>query len=125
MKILIVDDSLMDRKLLMNILNKAGFENEILQAGNGEDGLKLLLENKDDICLILLDWQMPKIDGIAFMRLVAQAPDLTSIPIVMISASGSDENKRYAREVNPNLADYIVKPYNSEVLINRIEKFIK
>ena len=74
MKILIVDDSLMDRKLLMNLLAKNGIENEILQAANGEEGLEILSSNFQDVCLILLDWQMPQMDGIEFMAGVIKVP---------------------------------------------------
>ena len=67
MKILIVDDSLLDRKLLMRILIKGGITQEILQAEDGEQGMETLANNYKDVCLILLDWQMPKISGIELM----------------------------------------------------------
>ena len=121
MKILVVDDSLMDRRLTMNLLKKNGIENEVLQAGDGEEGLKILSENYKDIALILLDWQMPKMDGLDFMKGVVQVPEVASIPIIMITASGSDDNRREAREVNPNLAGYVVKPYKPEDLLEVIK----
>lgn len=125
MKILIVDDSLLDRKLLSNVIKKAEISNEILQAADGEEGLSVLSSNAKDICLILLDWQMPKLDGIGFMRAVQTVPEVSGIPIVMITASGSEENKRMAREANPNLAAYVVKPYKPEELISLIRPFLK
>jgi len=124
-KILIVDDSLMDRKLLMNLMKKNGVENEILQAVDGEEGLKALSDNITDVCLILLDWQMPKMDGIEFMKGVVNVPEVASIPIVMITASGSDANKMLAKEVNPKLAGYIVKPYKPETLLHTIRPHLK
>ena len=125
MKILIIDDSLMDRKLVTNLIKKSGCENEILQAADGEEGLKVLSTHYQDICLILLDWQMPKMDGIEFMKGVVNVPTVASIPIVMISASGSEENKKQAKDVNPRLAGYIVKPYKSEDLITTIKPYLK
>jgi len=122
MKILIVDDSRMDRKLLMNTLVKSGVENEILQAVDGEEGLKILSENYQDIGLILLDWQMPKVDGLGFMRGVVNTPEVSSIPIIMITASGSEDNRKQAHDVNPNLAGYLVKPYKREQLIETIQQ---
>jgi len=121
MKILIIDDSRMDRKLLMSSLNKSGIENEILQAVDGEEGLKILSENYKDVAIILLDWQMPKLDGIGFMQGVVNIPEVSSIPIVMITASGSDENKKLAHDVNPKLAGYVVKPYKREQLVEIIK----
>jgi len=124
-KILIVDDSLMDRRLTMNLLKKNGIENEILQAADGDEGLKVLSEHYQDICLILLDWQMPKMDGIEFMKGVVKVPKVSSIPIVMITASGSEENKREARDANPQLAGYVVKPYKPDELLAIVKSFIK
>ena len=125
MKILIVDDSLIDRKLIINALNKAGIPNEVLQAADGEDGFRVLSGNYKDICVIVLDWQMPKMDGMEFMRGVVQVPETSAIPIIMVTASGAEEDKKKAKEVNPNLAGYIVKPYKLEVLIHTMKPFIK
>ena len=125
MKILIVDDSLMDRKLLASILKKNGISNEVLQAADGEEGLTILSQNFKDICLILLDWQMPKMNGLDFMQGVVSVPEVSSIPIVMITASGSDDSKKKAYEVNPRLAGYIVKPYKPEYFLEVIKPFIK
>ena len=124
MKILIIDDSLMDRKLLINALKRANIDNEVLQASNGEDGLRILNENSFDVCIVLLDWQMPKMDGIQFMKQTQRVSHLQRIPIVMVSASGSDKNKRYAKEVNPDLAGYVVKPYTPSLLIDTIKHLI-
>jgi two-component system chemotaxis response regulator CheY len=124
-KILIVDDSLMDRKLLTSVLKKNGVTQEILEAVNGEEGVRILGEKFKDICLILLDWQMPIMDGIEFMKAVVKVPEVANMPIVMITASGSEDNKRLAREVNPNLAGYIVKPYKADALIETIKPYLK
>lgn len=124
MKILIVDDSLMDRKMLASLLKRSGVENEVLQAGNGEEGIEILGQNFKDICLILLDWQMPKMDGIEFMRTVVKIPEVASIPIIMITASSNQEDKALAREANPNLAGYLIKPYKPDALLKSIKPFI-
>jgi len=124
-KLLIVDDSLMDRKLNMSILKKAGIENEVLQAVDGEEGMKILSENYKDICLILLDWQMPKMDGIAFMKAVVQVPAVASIPTIMITASTSEENKRLAYDANPRLAGYLTKPYQPNNLLALVRPHLK
>ncbi len=125
MKILVIDDSLLDRKLLINILKKAGIENEILQASDGEEGLSILSKNYNEICLVIVDWQMPKRDGIEFMKAVVNVPEISSIPIIMLTASGSDESKRKAYEANPSLAGYIVKPYAPNTLLHTVAPFIK
>ena len=125
MKILVVDDSLLDRKLLIRVLMKSGITQEILQAEDGEQAMEVLANNYLDICLVLLDWQMPKVSGIELMAGMVKIPELSKIPIIMVTASGSDENKRAAHQVNPILAGFLVKPYNSEKLLAVIKPFLR
>ena len=125
MKILVVDDSTLDRKLLIRTLMKAEIEQEILQAEDGEQALEVLANNYQDIGLMLLDWQMPKMSGIELMSGMMKTPILSSIPIVMVTASGSEDNKKLAKEVNPHLAGYIVKPYKPEELLQVIKPHLR
>jgi len=125
LKILIVDDSLMDRKLLMNVLRKNGITNEFLEAVDGEQGIKTLSANYQDIRLIMLDWQMPKMDGIEFMKSILKVPEVSGIPIVMITASSSDDNKKFAYQVNPKLAGYIVKPFRPDQLVEMVKALLE
>ena len=125
MKILVVDDSLLDRKLLIRVLMKSGITQEILQAEDGEQAMEVLANNYMDICLILLDWQMPKVSGIELMAGIVKIPELSALPIIMVTASGSDENRRAASQVNPNLAGYLVKPYKPEELIAAVKPFLR
>jgi two-component system chemotaxis response regulator CheY len=125
MKILIVDDSALDRKLLMRILQKAEIPNEIIQAEDGEKGLEMLASNFQDICLVLLDWQMPKLNGIEVLEGIAKVPAVSNIPVIMVTASGADENKKLAYSVNPKLAGYIVKPYKPDQMIEAVKPFLK
>ena len=125
MKILVVDDSLLDRKLLIRVLMKSGISQEILQAEDGEQAMEVLAANYADIGLVLLDWQMPKISGIELMSGMVKIPELSKIPIIMVTASGSDENKRAAHQVNPGLAGYLVKPYKPEELLTAVKPFLR
>jgi two-component system chemotaxis response regulator CheY len=125
MKILVVDDSLLDRKLLIRVLMKSGITQEILQAEDGEQAMEVLAKNYMDICLVLLDWQMPKVSGIELMAGMVKIPELSQIPTIMITASGSDENKRVAHQVNPTLAGFVVKPYTPEKLLAVVKPFLR
>ena len=125
MKILIIDDSMLDRKLLIRLLVKAEITQEILQAEDGEQGLEILANNYQDICLILLDWQMPKMNGIELMAGMMKVPVLSTLPIIMVTASGSEDNKKLAKEINPSLAGYIVKPYKSDELLQAVRPYLK
>jgi len=125
MKILVVDDSLLDRKLLIRVLMKSGITQEILQAEDGEQAMEVLANSYTDICLMLLDWQMPKVSGIELMAGMVKIPELSKIPIIMVTASGSEDNRRAAYAVNPNLAGFVVKPYNPEKLLAGVTPFLR
>jgi len=125
MKILVVDDSLLDRKLLIRVLMKAGITQEILQAEDGEQAMEVLANNYTDICVMLLDWQMPKVSGVELMAGMVKIPDLAKIPIIMVTASGSDDNKRVAHQVNPNLAGFLAKPFKYEELLASVKPFLR
>lgn len=123
-RILVVDDSDLERELLIEVLKGAGVINEFLQAKTGDDAIQLLGTRYKEIGLILLDWQMPQMSGMEFMDAVVNVPAVRDKAIIMVSASGTEENKRKAREVNPNLAGYIVKPYTPESLLEAIRPFV-
>lgn len=123
-KILIVDDSLLDRKLLLNVLEKGGVAHAFIQASDGEEGLQQISENYDDIDLVLLDWQMPNMSGIEFMRALRAVPETAAIPVIMITASGAEDNKKMAYEAKPDLAGYVVKPYKPDDLVTMVKKIV-
>ena len=68
---------------------------------------------------------MPKISGIELMAGMVKIPELSDMPIIMVTASGSDENKRMAHHVNPKLAGFLVKPYKSEELLAAIKPYLR
>src|SRR3989338_2735117 len=119
-KILVVDDSDLERELLIEVLKGAGVGNDFLNAHNGEEAIQILGTRYKEIGLILLDWQMPEMSGMEFMEAVVTVPAVSKIAIIMVSASGTEENKKQAKQVNPNLVGYIVKPYTPESLLDVI-----
>ena len=123
-KILIVDDSDLERELLMEVLRGTGIKNDFLEARTGEEALQVLGTKYKEIGLILLDWQMPQMSGMEFMEAVVKVPQVAGKPIIMVTASGTDENKKKATVVNPKLAGYIVKPYTPDSLITAIKNFL-
>lgn len=123
-KILVVDDSDLERELLIEVLKGAGVKNDFLQAKTGEDAIQILGTRYKEIGLILLDWQMPQMSGMEFMEAVVKVPQVKEKPIIMVTASGTEENKKKAQTVNPQLAGYIVKPYTPESLLAAIEPYM-
>ena len=123
MKIIIVDDSLLDRKLLARTLVNLGVKNEILQADNGDAGLSLIVENLGDIALVFLDYQMPNITGVELMEGLVKVPMTADLPIIMVTASASEESKQAAYQVNPKLAGYVLKPFKPDQLMADIKPY--
>lgn len=111
---MIVDDSGVQRKMIGGIIRKAGYTNEILEAGDGEQGIEVLGSNFADIGLILCDWNMPKMSGLEFISGVAKIEMLASIPIIMVTTESTDEKIAQAKAANPNLAGYVAKPFTPE-----------
>ena len=70
-KILVVDDSSVQRKMIIQIIRKAGFTNDILEAGDGLETIGVLGENFQDIGIVLCDWNMPNMNGLEFVEGVA------------------------------------------------------
>ena len=68
---------------------------------------------------------MPKVSGIELMAGMVKIPELSKSPIIMVTASGSDENRRTAYKVNPNLAGYVVKPYKPEEITAAVNPFLR
>lgn len=115
-KILVVDDSSVQRKMIIQIVKRAGFTNEILEAHNGESAIQVLGMNFRDIGLILCDWHMPEMSGLEFIEGVAKVPAVAAIPIVMVTAAGTDDKLKQAYGVHPNLKGYIIKPFSEDQL---------
>ena len=119
-KILIVEDAAVERELITNILKSEKLGAEYLEAATGEEAIELLGKHYKDVGLILLDWTMPDMDGLELMQSMLKVPSVASIPIVMVTASGSLDDETKARQVNPRLAAYITKPYEPEELARTV-----
>lgn len=125
MKIFIVDDDPLNRKIVARSLQKAGIENEILQAEDGQEALEVLEAEYKNICLMFLDWQMPKVDGLEILKQIARNPDTADIPVVMLTSTSSPESEEIAHLLNPKLVDFLVKPLDPEKIVEVARPHIK
>lgn len=103
MKVLVADDETLIRELLATAL--AGDENEVLVASNGLEALALTRSERPDV--IVLDLQMPGLDGYAVLRKLKTSDDLGDIPVVVLSGRGTPENVRLA--MASGASDFLVK----------------
>ncbi len=125
MKILVVDDSGVQRKMIMRTIQEAGFANPILEAGNGQEAVQVLGVNSKDIGLILCDWNMPVMSGIDFIEAVGKVPQLASTPVVMVTTEGTEAKMKEAKMKYPMLVGYITKPFTPDQLKSVVSAFIK
>lgn len=115
MKVLIIDDSLVHRKILRNALIFLGFK-EIEESSNGKEALSQL----EGIDLIFLDWIMPVMNGMEFTKVLRENDKKT--PIIMISSFGADDEIEQAKTAGVN--DYIVKPFSKDGLKQTLKKYM-
>jgi len=116
--VLVVDDFASMRSVVGEVLKRTGFT-EIIQASNGQAALARLLEHKK-IGLVVSDWYMPEMDGLALLRAIKANPALAHIPVLMITAEGQRDNVLDAMQ--SGAAGYIVKPFTPTALQMRLEK---
>ena len=117
--ILIVEDNEKNMKLVRDILEHKGYTT--LQAATGGEGVRLALEHKPD--LILMDIQLPDIDGITALGLIRKDSALDAVPVLAVSASVMPEDQH--KIVTSGFDAYITKPISLKPFIATIERFIK
>ncbi|MGW8257842.1 MAG: response regulator [Thermoguttaceae bacterium] len=117
LKVLVADDSGTMRKIIIRSLQSLGVLN-IIEAKDGEEAVSLF--GQGGFNLILTDWNMPGKNGLDVIREV-RAQD-TSIPIIMVT---TEAEKKYVLEaIQAGVSDYIIKPFEAEVLKDKLGKFI-
>ena len=119
-QILIVDDSLINRMILKEILEE---DFQILEAENGAEAVELLGQYGTGISLMLLDINMPVMDGFEVLKIMNQDQLIEDIPVIMISSEDSGETVRRAYELG--VSDYINRPYDAKVVYQRVYNTIK
>jgi len=117
--IMIVDDSLTVRKVTSRLLERQGYE--ILIAKDGVGALQLLRETTPAIMLV--DIEMPHMDGFELIRTIRNNPETHGIPIIIISSRTADKHRKVADELGVN--EFMGKPYQEDELLGHIERLIK
>jgi len=117
--VMVVDDSLTVRKITGRMLTREGFE--VATAKDGVDALQQLQDIEPDI--ILLDIEMPRMDGFEFARNVRADAKAKHIPIIMITSRTADKHRNRAMELGVN--EYMGKPYQEEQLMALIRQYTR
>ncbi|MEM8610979.1 MAG: hybrid sensor histidine kinase/response regulator [Cyanobacteria bacterium P01_H01_bin.105] len=112
--ILVIDDSITVRNTLSQTLQKAGYL--VLQAKDGTEGLQKL--QQADVAAILCDLEMPGMNGFEFLKARQRTPELTSIPIIMLTSRTGVKHQRLAQELGAT--SYLTKPYLTPQLLTTL-----
>lgn len=115
MTVLVVDDSAVMRKIVVKALNEGG-HTEILEASNGKEAL----DKSGEADIVFTDWNMPVMDGLTFVKELRKN---SKVPIIMVTTEGGQKEVLEAMKSGVN--DYIVKPFEPNVLLAKIEHLLK
>jgi two-component system chemotaxis response regulator CheY len=115
MKVLVVDDSAIMRKVISQILEMLGHDS--VPASNGIDAFDRLKEH-EDVRLILLDWNMPEMNGIEFLREIKGRQRLSEIPVIMLTTES--ERRKMIEAIEAGAKHYLTKPFQPETLATKI-----
>jgi two-component system chemotaxis response regulator CheY len=119
-KVLVVDDSPTMRRIIVGQLNQAGFTN-VGEAENGQHGLEEL--EKGDYNLVLTDWNMPGMDGLAFVQAIRKKESLKGLPILVVTTRNAKSDVVLAIKEGAN--NYVVKPFGPSALSEKISKVLE
>ncbi len=115
---MIVDDSLTVRKITSRLLGREGFR--VATAKDGLDALQALGDETPDV--ILLDIEMPRMDGFEFTKTLKSDPKHAHVPIIMITSRTADKHRTRAAELGVDL--YLGKPYQEEELLRHLRDML-
>ena len=116
-KALVVDDSRTIRAILSKTLKEIGFE--VVEAENGKEALEVIKAEATAVTLILLDWDMPQMNGLELLKRLRQAPEFSSTVVVMVTAQTELDHIGEALDAGAN--EYVMKPFTKDILVGKIE----
>jgi two-component system chemotaxis response regulator CheY len=115
MRALVIDDSRTVRLIIGKILREIGME--VLEAGNGREALDVL-ERSPEVELLVVDWNMPEMNGLDFIRAVRAREPLMGMRILMVTSES--ESAQVTRALAAGANEYLMKPFTREVLIAKL-----
>lgn len=116
-RVLVVDDSRAIRSMLRRMLTGLGFE--VVEAGNGAEALAALDAADPRFDLVLVDWNMPVMDGLTFVKEMRRDKRFANVVVLMVSSESDPE--KVARALMKGADDYVIKPLTADVLTAKLE----
>ena len=117
--VLVVDDFATMRRIVKGVLKQLGFTS-IIEAEDGDLALKEL--KKEEVGLIVSDWNMPNMSGLDLLKAVRGDEKLKGIPFIMVTAEGQKEN--VVEAVKAGVSNYIIKPFTPETFNEKLAKVL-
>jgi CheY-like chemotaxis protein len=118
-KILVVEDNEINMYLCSRILKSSGYE--VIEARTGEEGVELTIKEKPD--LIIMDIQLPGIDGLQTTKRIRESKEDSKVPIIALTSYAMAGDKKKA--LKAGCTGYIEKPINPETFMDEIKKFLE
>lgn len=115
LSVLVVDDDKMIRDIVIQHLRAMGFQ-KFIEAADGSEAYKILVDGTQRVDLILCDWEMPRTDGLTFLRAVRKSRTRAQTPFIMITSQQSQERMKISKAKKNQVDAYIVKPFRAETL---------
>lgn len=115
MRALVVDDSRAMRSIIGKLLRELGFE--VFEAASGLDAL-VRIRQIEALTLVLVDWNMPEMDGCEFLKRVREEPAFHDIPIMMVTTESEMEQVAVALDAGAN--EYLMKPFDKQGLLEKL-----
>ncbi len=112
-----MDDSKTIRTILARTVTEIGFD--VLEAANGREALEVIAAEKTPFNLILLDWDMPEMNGLEMLKRLRRMPEISPPVVVMVTAQSDLDHIGKALDAGAN--EYVMKPFNKEILVGKLE----
>ena len=116
--VLVVDDSRIMRNIVKNTFTQMKIPCQFIEASNGKAALEQL--QAQTVHLVLLDWNMPEVSGIEFLKIVRAMEEYKNLPIIMVTSESAKYNVIEA--LKHGATDYIIKPVNEKIFAEKLSK---
>lgn len=122
LKVLLIEDDTIEVMKLNRAMTSLNLKHQIIEANNGEDALHILQKKEILPDIILLDLNMPKINGIEFLSMIKKDPMLQYLPIVILTTSNNHKDRLECYKLG--IAGYVLKPLKYKEYVSKIEKLL-
>jgi two-component system chemotaxis response regulator CheY len=116
MKAMVIDDSRAIRTIISRTLAQLGYE--VSQAANGQEGLQALESGEGQVALVLVDWNMPVMNGLDFVKQVRANSRFDEVKLMMVTTETQIEQMTTALEAGAN--EYVMKPFTKEIIEDKL-----